>query len=176
MPGRYSPLFAQDLRRVIAGQGTSSCIPVLLCPWISQQSFETESARSFVQALLDAYPCDARIIYWKNIEMHQAPEDDPGYCWIKDGDTSHTVSQALDVQAPLSDWSRLDGFLADFPSADYPHLFPVNPPADGRYRIAHWWYTIFERHWSLCGMSNALMDYYTNPDEGVYTASPLPVP
>ena len=54
--------------------------------------------------------------------------------------------------------------LIDFPSADYPGLFPEIPEADGRYRIAHWWYTLFERHWSLRGMSDALMDFYTDPE------------
>jgi hypothetical protein len=161
----FDPLKAQEVRRAIAGQGNASRIPVLLHPWISPQSFETEPARSFVQALLDEYPCDAQIISWKNIEVFQAPEDDPTYCWIKGGAPSQKFSQALDAQAPLSDWSQLDGILAEFPSADYPRLFPRNPPSDGRYRIAHWWYTLFERHWSLRGMSNALMDYYTHPAE-----------
>jgi uroporphyrinogen decarboxylase len=161
----YPPLLAPDLRRVIDGQGTASRIPVLLHPWISAQSFETDTARCFVQDLLDDYSCDAQIIYWKNIEIYQAPQDDPSYCWIKGEAPSQVASQALDAQAPLADWSQLDGFLADFPSPDYPHIFPLNPPPDGRYRLAHWWYTLFERHWSLRGMSNALMDYYTNPVE-----------
>jgi uroporphyrinogen decarboxylase len=165
MPERYMPLQAQEMRRIISGGGSGRRIPVLLHPWVSARAFETEAARAAVQALLDFYPCDAQIIPWRNIEIYQAPEDDPTYRWIKADPPPQTGSRALDEQAPLADWAQLDDFLANFPSADYPNLFPRIPAPDGRYRIAHWWYTLFERHWSLRGMSHALMDYHTNPHE-----------
>lgn len=165
MADTFSPLTRAEMRRVIAGQGCASRIPVLLHPWLSPRSFPDEASRSFVQDLLDTYPCDAQIIYWRNIEIYDAPPDDPTYCWIKTPPQAGTTSQALDNQTPLADWAQLDEVLAAFPSASYPNLFPQAPAPDGRYRIAHWWYTLFERHWSLRGMTNALQDYYTNPDE-----------
>jgi uroporphyrinogen decarboxylase len=165
MTGIFPALSREEMRRVVIGQGCASRIPVLLHPWVYPQAFEDETARAAVHLLLDTYPCDAQIIPWRNIEIYQAPADDPGYCWIKNRPAGQPGTQALDAQTPLADWSQLDEVLANFPSAEYPNLFPHVPLPDGRYRVAHWWYTLFERHWSLRGMTNALMDYYTNPVE-----------
>ena len=33
-----------------------------------------------------------------------------------------------------------------------------------RYRLGQFWFCFFERHWMLRGMTNALMDYYTDPE------------
>ena len=161
----FSPLTRAEMRRVVAGQGCASRVPVLLHLWISPKAFADEASVSFVQGLLDTYPCDAQIIPWRNIEIYAAPPDDPTYCWIKTPPPENYETLALDNRSPLADWSQLDEVLAAFPSAASPSLFPQVPPPDGRYRIAHWWYTLFERHWSLRGMSQALLDYYTNPDE-----------
>jgi uroporphyrinogen decarboxylase len=161
----YAPLLRLDMHRVIAGQGSARRIPVLLHPWVYPNSFPVGADRDFVQGLLDSYPCDAQIIPWRNIEIYQAPDEDPSYCWVKRLPEEAILSRAHDAQTPLADWSQLNELLADFPRADSPCLFPHNPTEDGRYRIGHWWYTLFERHWSLRGMTNALTDYYTHPEE-----------
>jgi len=55
--------------------------------------------------------------------------------------------------------------LADFPDPRSLAILADNQPADGRYRLAGWMSCLFERHWSLRGMTNALMDFSANPRE-----------
>ena len=161
----YPPLSREEIISVVEGRGEASRVPVLLHAWTNPDAFEDETDREAVRKLLTDYPSDAQMISWKNVNVFQAPEDDPEYRWMNRDATPEEEGAALDAKAPLADWAQLDEVLDVFPSADYPDLFPNVPEPDGRYRIAHWWYTLFERHWSLRGMTNALMDYYTNPDE-----------
>ncbi len=151
--------------RVIEGRGCARRVPMLLHKWIYPNAFTDSADRAAVEALLAAYPQDAQFIRWRNVETYNAPEDDPTYRWMATDKPENSVETAIDAQAPLADWGMLEDMLAAFPSADYPGLFLDNPPGDGRYRVAHWWYTLFERHWSLRGMTDALTDYYIHPDE-----------
>ena len=165
VPTTYDPLAREELVRVIEGRGCARRIPMLLHKWIYPGAFTDTDDRAAVEALLAAYPQDAQFIRWRNVEMYEAPEDDPQYRWMPTDKPENTATEAIDARAPLADWDMLDDMLAAFPNADYPGLFPDIPTDDGRYRVAHWWYTLFERHWSLRGMTNALMDYYVNPNE-----------
>jgi uroporphyrinogen decarboxylase len=164
-PTQYEPLTREEMVRVIEGRGCARRVPALLHQWTYPRAFEDPADRAAVEALLAAYPQDAQFIRWRNVEIYAAPEDDPQYRWMPTDKPDTPEVKAIDAHAPLADWDMLDDVLAAFPSAEYPGLFPHVPDDDGRYRIAHWWFTLFERHWSLRGMTNALMDYYTNPDE-----------
>ncbi len=162
---RYDPLTREEMARVIEGRGCARRVPVLLHLWTYANAFSDPADRAAVKALLAEYPQDAQFIRWRNVEMYDAPADDSQYRWMTTEKPEAPVAEAIDAHAPLADWDMLDEMLAQFPSAEYPGLFLAVPPEDGRYRIAHWWFTFFERHWSLRGMTNALMDYYTNPAE-----------
>jgi uroporphyrinogen-III decarboxylase len=98
-------------------------------------------------------------------DVYQTPADDPEYRWVNFDAPVDTGSTAIDAQAAIADWNQLDGVLENFPKVSYPGMFPENPASDGRYRLGHWWFCLFERHWSLRGMTNALTDYYTDPDQ-----------
>ena len=161
----YECLTREELVRVIEGHGCARRVPMLLHKWIYPGAFTDPTGRAAVEALLEAYPQDAQFIRWRNVEMYDAPEDDLQYRWMATGKPESTAETAIDAQAPLADWDMLDDMLAAFPRADYPGLFPDIPADAGRYRVAHWWYTLFERHWSLRGMTNALTDYYIHPNE-----------
>ncbi len=158
------PLTREEVRSVVAGRGCASRVPVLLHQWTYPGAFGEREAE--VQAICDRFPQDALIISYQAPDIYYAPADDPEYRWMdcdKPADTG--TGHGIDEQVALRDWSQLDGVLAHFPNPDYPGLFQARPAPDGRYRIAHWWYGLFERHWSLRGMTNALMDFYTNPEE-----------
>jgi hypothetical protein len=149
---------------VVAGRGCARRVPVLLHQWTYPGAFKERAAE--VQQILERFPQDAQVIFHRPPEIFVAPPDDPEYRWVNhDAPPATGAEHGLDEQAAIRDWSELDGIVAHFPSPDYPGLFQSNPPPDGRYRMAHWWYGLFERHWSLRGMTNALMDYYTNPEE-----------
>lgn len=160
-----SPLTRDEVTRVIEGRGCASRVPVFLHLWLNPGAFDSEQKQDAVRALMDTYPCDAQVIPCRMPDISIPPEDDPGYRWMHcDAPTSQEVT-GIDAKTPLADWDMLDQVIADFPSAEYSDLFPAKPLSDGRYRIANWYYLLFERFWSLRGMSNALMDFYTDPDE-----------
>jgi uroporphyrinogen-III decarboxylase len=96
---------------------------------------------------------------------YDPPEDDPEYRWLTYPDPYQGREVALDERIAMPDWSRLDEIIEEFPNPNYPNLFKWAKPADGRYRLANWFYCLFERHWSLRGMTNALLDYYEHPEE-----------
>lgn len=64
------------------------------------------------------------------------------------------------------DWEDLDALLAHFPSPASPAVWyeAEQTPPNEKYRLGNWWYCLFERHWSLRGMENALCDFYESPD------------
>ena len=157
-------LTRDEVRSVVAGRGCAPRIPVLLHQWTYPNAFGVREAE--VQALCNRFPQDAQVIPYQAPDIHVGRPDDPEYRWVNYDKPADAGDQhGIDEQSAIQDWSKLDGIIAHFPSPEYPGLFTCNPTPDGRYRIAHWWYGLFERHWSLRGMTNALTDFYTNPDE-----------
>lgn len=159
---RYEALKRDEVRAVIEGRGAACRVPVLLHFWVGADEFKGREER--VRTLLSNYPEDALIIASKTPQVWEAPADAPQYRWMNFDKREGIDTAAIDAQGAIADWRELDAILADFPDPAYADLFPDNPPDDGRYRLARWWYCLFERHWQLRGMTNALMDYYTDPE------------
>jgi len=158
---KYQPLSREEMIRVIEGRGNASRVPVLLHMWTGQEVFAQRADE--ISAIKALYPQDAQLIPLHIPQVYDAPSDDPSYRWsFKD---SSLVEHAHDEADCIVDWEAdLPRLLEDFPSPDYPGLLRTRPAPDGRYRLGHWWFFFFERHWSLRGMTNALMDYYSDPE------------
>ncbi len=164
--GTYRPLLREEVARVIEGRGSARRIPLMVHKWVYPEAFTDPATRTAVEDLLARYPQDAVFIRWRNVQLWDAPPDDPDYRWMHGEKPPEAAApQGIDASGPLSDWAMLDEMLAHFPRADYPGLLPDNPPEDGRYRVGTWWFNFFERHWQLRGMEDALTDYYTYPEE-----------
>ncbi len=158
-------LTREELRRVIEGYGCARRVPIMFQKWCGPNIYDDPEHRDRLRKLLSEHPQDVQFIRWLDVPVWDAPADDPNYRWMHGPKPDGPVRAAHDAMAPLSDWAMLDDILEHFPSADYPGLLAFNPEENGCYRAGHWWYNYFERHWQLRGMSDALMDYYTNPDE-----------
>lgn len=160
-PMDFEPLSREEIIAVIEGRSAARRVPILLHIWTSAEAFgeRQEAAR----AILDRYPLDVQIVSVRIPDVYRAPEDDPEYRWVNYDDPDPDRQGGLDERAAITDWAQLDGVLANFPSPRYPGLLPDKPAPDGRYRLGHFWYCLFERHWQLRGMTHALMDYYTDP-------------
>jgi len=160
----HPPLTREELIAVIEGKSAARRIPVMLHFWISPELFGARSRA--VSDLLDRYPMDVQVIRLNTPSLHAdgAPSDDPDYSWTP-WCTPPGSGTALDASGPLADWDRFDEMMDSLPSADSPCLLPASPADDGRYRLGVWWFCLFERHWSVRGMTGALMDFYTNPRE-----------
>lgn len=158
-----SPLTREEVIRVIEGRGAARRIPIAVQQWIAPEIFG-ERAKAY-RELLNDYPCDIDRVYFRFPDVFDAPADDATYRWMN-MNNPFPPATPLDAVSALDDWDRLPEILAEFPNPSYPGLIPKDTPAtDGRYRVGLWWYWLFERHWSLRGMENALCDYYEYPDE-----------
>ena len=156
------PLTREDIKSVIEGRGAARRVPAVLHFWVGAGAFGDRQAE--VQEILERYPMDIQIMSAKMPDIFNGREDDPEYRWVNFDDPCKNDNIGIDSRSAISDWSLLDGILQDFPDKNYPNMTNPGPPDDGRYRLGLWWFCFFERHWSLRGMENALMDYYTDPE------------
>ncbi len=161
----YPPLTREEVVSVIAGRSKARRVPVIIHFWVHPSAFGAKE--SAVNEMLRRYPQDIQPVLFKlpGIFRGQIPET-PEYAWLPWEPIATGESGAYDSNFGLGDWSRLDEVLAHFPDPNYPGLWEYDTDTpDGRYRLGQWWFCLFERHWSLRGMANALMDYYAHPDE-----------
>ena len=159
----YSPLNREQVASVVEGRSIASRVPIDLHLWVHPAEFGDR--RGEVEEILRRYPADTQIIPLRIPKVYDAPPDDPEYRWVNyERPGSEKTGAPIDARIAIDTWDRLDGVLSDFPDPRYAGLFENDAAADGRFRLAHWWFCLFERHWSLRGMTNALMDYYTDPE------------
>ena len=152
-----------DLVSVIEGKGHAERVPNLVQLWVHPESFGEDAPK--VRELMERYPLAAQRFRFHVPDVFNAPDDAPEYRWVNYDNPSEGENRGIDNVVAIEDWSLLDSILADFPDPEYEGLLPENPDPDGRYRLGQWFFCLFERHWSLRGMTNALMDFYTDPEK-----------
>ena len=153
----------EELCAVIEGRAEGRDIPVPLMYdiWTSPAVFgeREEEMRAFLQQM-------PRAVEFVHAMMPDSRPDEPEYTWGKRIDTGE---KGIDSAVIIEDWEdeeAVERFYANFPDPEYPRLIPGDfSPKPGKYVLGNWWYTLFERHWSLRGMENALTDYYLYPEQ-----------
>lgn len=160
---QYEALTREEICSVISGESTARRVPVNIHFWVHPDTFgERETA---VREILRRYPQDIQVQTLTIPAVFEAPQGFPDYRWVNWDDPYKDTSIGLDHRIALPEWGSLDEVIEFFPDPEYPGLFDLfSEIHDGRYRLGHWWFCLFERHWSLRGMTNALMDYYVDPD------------
>lgn len=157
------PLTRDELRMVIEGKESAWRIPMLYDLWVHPWAFgEMENE---VRKIMQSFVMDACIIPIRMPNTYTAPDDDPEYRWMNCDESEDNKSGGIDERVALKDFELIDEITREFPDPDYAGMYPDIPDDDGRYRLACWFYCLFERHWSLRGMSNALMDFYLYPEQ-----------
>lgn len=156
------PLTRSELKSVIDGKSATTRVPSTIHFWTTADNFGDR--KQSLLDLLDKYPNDVLAMGLKVPDVFSAPADDPEYRWVNYSDPHEEVVSGIDAKVAITDWNQLDGILANFPNPNYIGIFPQNPTDDNRYRLGCWWYCLFERFWSLRGMTNALMDFYLEPE------------
>lgn len=161
----YEPLTKEAVRSVIEGKSIADRVPIFIHFWVHPQSFGEREQK--VRSLLARYPEDALLIPFRMPQVFEVnePEDANGYSWVPYQDPYEGKTVPRDQRIAVSDWLELDEILDKFPDFNDPRLFLQEYPEDGRYRLGQWFFCLFERHWSLRGMTNALTDYYDHPGE-----------
>jgi len=157
----YEPLAREEVKATIEGRAVGVRVPATIHMWVHADAFNDR--RESVLDVLSRYPMDVEVVGFNMPDMYAGPDDCPEFRWVNFDDPGTPQPTALDAKVVVADWEWLDGILEAFPSADYPGLIRGVSPDDGRYRMGVWWHCLFERHWSLRGMTNALSDYYTAP-------------
>lgn len=151
-----------QMRAIIDGKGHGERIPLLFSIWMNAAPFHGDEAA--YQKWISNKVCDVEEYYLNMPGFWEGPADAPEYRWAF-GEKKWDDNAAIDSQVLIEDWDKAQPFYDTFPSPEYPGLVP-KPETDGsRYVLARSWYTLFERHWSLRGMQNALMDFYDAPEE-----------
>lgn len=155
-------LTKQQVKDVIEGKSSDGDIPILYSLWIYPSSFgENEE---YMEEWLHNQPCDVESVTLNMPELLVAPETDPNYRWAG-RDIEVVEGQALDATIIIDDWDDADELFETFPSPEYEGLIPNVELDSSKYILGRWWFCLFERHWSLRGMENALTDLYLYPDE-----------
>ncbi|MBT3275802.1 MAG: hypothetical protein HN368_21815 [Spirochaetales bacterium] len=161
---QYRPLSREEIISVIEGRSTAPRVPFNIHFWVHADTFGDR--KEAVRQILDRYPEDIQVQTLAIPAVFEAPPGFPDYRWVNWDDPYTDTNVGLDHRTAMPDWSGLEEVIDHFPDPEYPGLFDFfDQPRDTRYRLGHWWFCLFERHWSFRGMSNALMDYYTNPSE-----------
>lgn len=157
------PLSRDQVKSVIEGKGHAERIPMMVHFWSHPEVFGGRQEEAM--QLLKRYPYDMQAMWFRIPDVYTAPQEDPEYRWVNGDAPVESTQQGLDARVAIRDWKQLDDILDCFPNPQFSGLCAQNQSEDGRYRLGCWWFWLFERHWSLRGMTNALMDYYTDPDQ-----------
>ena len=155
MPMKY--LTKAQITDVIEGRGNAPRVPILYSIWINAAPFggDLEKYRTW----MESKPCDVCYVGLQMPGLFRGPEDAPEYRWAF-GDKQEKPGIGLDSQIVLDSWEEAEEFYASFPDPEYPNLLPKIPEGEDRYVLVNWWYTFFERHWSLRGMENTMYDFF----------------
>ena len=157
-------LSRQEVRDAIEGKKAPKRPPMFYDFWIYNNVFGGDETKR--EEWLSQYPRDIQTIYLNMPGLLEGPKDAPDYRWTG-ADIQEDSHKGFDARILIPDWESREAecFFETFPDADYPGLIPAGIVSDGRYMVAQWWYTLFERHWSLRGMEEALTDFYIYPEE-----------
>lgn len=163
MTNNHATLSREEVISVIEGKGKASRVPMYYHGWINPGVFGEQSKTA--AEYLERFPFDFEIVSVRMPDKYNAPADNPSYRFMhRDPLENETASQALDAQTALQ-MEEIDDMIADFPDADYPALWQNSYGEKNKYRVLYWCYWLFERHWWLRGMENALVDFYEYPEE-----------
>ncbi|MBQ4353357.1 MAG: helix-turn-helix domain-containing protein [Clostridia bacterium] len=157
------PLTREEVISVIERKGSASRVPMYYHGWINSRVFGEN--QTIAEEYLQDYPFDFQMVGVRLPDKYKAPADNPSYRFMhRDPLKDETTNRALDAQTALQ-MEEIDDMIADFPDADYPALWQADYGEKTKYRVLYWCYWLFERHWWLRGMENALTDYYEYPEE-----------
>ena len=157
------PLTKDEVRSVINGTSIARRVPTYIHFWVHPETFGEREPQ--VRELLDRYPVDIQLVRFNMPDKFMGNACDTKYCWLPGEDPNQGKIVAHDAAVAMPDWDILEDMLTSFPDPRSSRLFGNTENPDGRYRLGLWFYCLFERHWDLRGMTNALMDYHLYPEQ-----------
>lgn len=156
------PFTRQEMIDCIEGRPTRRPA-VAIGTWIHLDQLSEDKQRRLEKLYAD-YPFDMEAFYIKKPATFGQPGDRFCWCDVKDADPhiGRTKSVGVDEENAIS-WEVYDQITPELPDPAGVDLFEGWPEDDGRYRMAWLSYGPWSRIWEYRGMTNSLMDLYTDP-------------
>jgi uroporphyrinogen decarboxylase len=152
---RWEPLPREEVIKAIERKGPRR-IPLVLAKWWGEGLEEQYGDRL---KEFDRYPEDVGKVW---LDPYDVPA--MGLSWTIRTGTAHDSACVID------DWAQLDEFIAKLPDPETDPRFGLLVEqaqafrAQGLYVMFAWWSLFFERPWTLRGMENLMVDYYTEKE------------
>lgn len=156
-PVTYQPLPREEVIKAVECNSPSR-IPLVRAKWWGEGLEEQYGTRLDE---LKRYPED---VHWLFMGGNPVKPGAMGLSWKWQGGGSH------DARVVIDEWSKLDEFISKLPDPSKdPQLEALAASAEegrarGLYLIFGWWHLFFEQPWTLRGMENLLVDFYTEQD------------
>lgn len=152
----------QEMKDVIDGKAKLNRVPMIykfnIKPWCFKDR-EKEMEDFLSENIYDIENFHVKVPHEKQI-----PPEYPNHKWGRMEKTK-TEKIGLDAEILYPEWEDMELLYNDFPDPNHPYLIQNADLDQSKYIVAHWGRILFERHWGLRGMENALTDYYLYPDE-----------
>lgn len=161
---KYKPFTRQQMIDCIEGRG-SHRPGVAFGTWVHLDLL-SEDKQEVLKQVYEEYPEDMQEFYVVKPSVFGKEGETYTWCDVPNADPSigRTGKVGVDEETAIS-WETYRKISKDVPDINYPDMFKNAPEEDGRYRLA-WmsdgpWTSI----WRYRGMTNSLMDLYTNPED-----------
>jgi len=160
---KYQPFSRQEMIDLIEGRGAKR-VAVACGNWLQKQELSPEKG-PIIDDLYEKYPEDISIFYLKKPALFGKPGDKYTWCDVQGVDPSigRTGSVPIDEVSAIS-WETFNQISEDTPDINEPTMFCNAPEEDGRYRLCWLSNGMWTKIWDYRGMTNALMDLYTDPE------------
>ena len=166
----------QEVFDAISGTKRPARVPVQYTSWFNPFVFQ---GTDFIRAIWSrlSYPDDIAICGWHCLRNYLYATDE------KYGGTLRCIflgfltggaptpikkyrteqGESVDNQILVEDMTKIDDFIAKLPDPN--KVFLLFPGHSKRYKVSWNFSCLFENHWTVRGMENALMDFYIYPEE-----------
>lgn len=161
---KYLPLTREEMISLIDGKGTPR--PAIACGhWLHIDELGKEK-QPVIEQLLKEYPEDLQVFYLKKPSLFGMPNEKYTWCDVENADPSIGRNHAVGVDEEHAiSWDIINQISEDVPDGEEVTMYCNAPEEDGRYRMVWFSNGPWCRLWDYRGMTNSLMDLYTNADD-----------
>lgn len=158
------PFTREEMIDCIEGRG-SSRPGVAIGTWIHLDELAQDKQEKLI-ATYEKFPSDFQEFYIKKPSLFGQEGEKYTWCDVPNADPAlhRTKKVGVDEESAI-DWEVYRQISQDVPAIDHEEMFCNAPEPDGRYRLAWMSNGFWSKIWDYRGMSNALMDLYTNPED-----------
>ena len=158
------PLTREEMISLLKGNGTPR-VGVACGNWLHIDELALQDQKP-VEDLLERFPEDMQVFYLKKPKLFAEDGDRYTWCDVAGADPSIGRKEIVGVDEEHAlDWEVIRRISEHLPDAEEATMYCNAPVEDGRDRLAWFSDGPWTRLWDYRGMTNSLMDLYTNPED-----------